>query len=143
MNARMHGIYHHEVNNLGRYVFGAGTQYMDQKRKEGIIFNRDLLMQVATTDHVTISNTTFQTPPEKLIAHRNIGVEHGPPWAPERYGTTDYIMVNKTWKNMINDAEARTDLAIPTYRFLLIRRCKIKLKADKNKDSQHSSSQTQ
>lgn len=98
MNARMHGRYAHESNQLGPYVFGLGTNYMDQRRKEGIIFNKDLLLQVATANGMELANTRFQKPDKKLISHRNIGVGHRPPWTPVRYGTTDHFLINRRWK---------------------------------------------
>ena len=90
MNARLHGRYAHEVNQMGQFVFGQGTDYMDQKKKEGIIFNRDLLLQVASANGLEITNTRFQKPDIKLISHRNIGVEHGPPWTPTIWHNRPY-----------------------------------------------------
>ena len=59
-------------------------------------------LQVATANNLEISNTRFQKPDKKLITHRNVGVNHGPPWKPERYGTTDHFLINKM-ENMVKD----------------------------------------
>ena len=104
---------------------------MDQRRKEGINFNRDLLLQVAPANGLGISNTRFQKPDNKLICHRNIGVNHGPPWTPVRYGTADHFLINRRWKNMAKDVETRTDIALPTDHYILITRCRMNLKAMK------------
>ena len=134
MNARIHGRYDYEERVLGKHIFGKGTQFLDKRKNEGKKLNRDLLINLANTHELRIMNTIFQKPAEKLITHRPPGTEHGPPWTPDRYATTDHMLVRQRWKNGVRNIDSLTNFAFPSDHYPVIMSYKQEMKVKEDRE---------
>ena len=68
-NARIHGRYPHEEWSVGPHIFGRGLQFLDKRKEEHKIYNRDLLLQTAIGNNLVVANTWKEKPPNRQITH--------------------------------------------------------------------------
>ena len=133
-NAQIHGRREHEEDVLGRFIFGKGINYVEKKRNDREILNRDLLLEVAKGNDLVVLNTWFQKTDEKLITHKRPGVIDDAIINTDKYAAIDHILCMRKHKWMVKNVEANSEYAFPSDHYPVI--AKIKIKVLKNKKTE-------
>lgn len=60
--------------------------------------DREMLTNLVRTQDLIIKAIFFEKPPKHKATYRRIGIQLGPPWAPDRYEEIDHCMVIMSWK---------------------------------------------
>ena len=113
---------------IGRHTFDKDRITLEMQ-EEGVRDNRNLFINFCNINGSIAANTFYQKLDRFLLTHRHANAELGPPWTRGRYETVDYIVVNKKWRNTIQDVGADIMSNLPTDHAPLIIKTETKLKA--------------
>ena len=110
-----------EENIMGKYTMHKNTIALD-KFNEGMIDNRDRMMEFATTNSLKICNTMYKKPLTKLATYRkekstNLTTEV---ILPQTHEQLDYWAVTSRWKNTVTNMESDTQANIHTDHYQVI-----------------------
>ena len=91
--------------------------------------NRNMLLGFAEQKDMVLINTFFPKQ-EKYLATYKEDKQHtgGPPYNRSKYETLDYVLVEKRWRNSIQDAEAAPEEYLNTDHYPIKTEVKINLR---------------
>jgi len=122
---------------IGKYTFDKNNITLHQRNKttDGIIDNRNRVINYCATCTLKIMNIMFQKPDTQLYTYAQPGTI-GPPYTRPRYETIDYILSTNAWKNTVKDATTDNLSGINTTHLPVIAKIKIQLNSQFNNKKQ-------
>ena len=127
-NARLQHRYQVEEPALGPYIFGRGSDYLEQVA-ECTLENRSLFVDFCLTEGLRVLNTCFRKQPKNYCTFRENTTTHGPEWSPNRYAQLDFWLAAEKWQRNCRDVNARTDIFFPSDHYLVEAVVVVKLQA--------------
>jgi len=94
-------------------------------RREGVIGNREMLIDLCRKHRLTIANTLFQKQEKNKATYREIG----------NFEQMGFILIQKRWRNGVLNAEADGDANINSDLYPVCATIEIKLKQTQNKQT--------
>ena len=126
-NARLHARLPDEHRFIGPHVFGRGLTYL-QQMNDATFENRSMFVEFCIDNDLWVANSFFQKPPSSQITFREAGVDHAPPWTPEKFAQLDFIIAPQRWKNCVKDAASQSTFCFDSDHYLVVARIEVKLK---------------
>ena len=137
-NARM--IYPNndkEEETIGKYTMFENKEPMD-KLTEGMLENRELLVQFTTADDMELLNTMYKNSITKLATYR-IDKSTDKQYCNitnKTHAQIDYILVEERWRDTITNSETHTTANIHSDHYPFVSSTRIKLKSIKKEANQ-------
>ena len=132
-NARIQKATNSEERKIiGQWTFEPETARV-HGRVEGVMENRNLLIEHCTSHNLTICNTWFKKPKCKTVTFKEIGTTMEDEYARGKHEQLDFITIQHRWKNLVTNAESDTTANIHTDHYPVWIKFRMKLKAETTK----------
>ena len=129
LNARMQKATNRtEQHIMGKWTFEPETARI-HGRTEGILENRNLLIELCTEFELILCNTYFKKQNTKLATFREVGTTLEEPVTRGKYEQLNFIITQRRWKNMVTNCESDMKANIDTDHYPVTATYRIKLKA--------------
>lgn len=128
MNAKLNEAGDGGEEGIGKHVFGLGHEV---EEGEGVPESRQMLQEFLIDLQMSLANTLFDKPPQKLITYKlDKSAGNEPPYVKGKYDVIDYIIVPNRWKNTIKNVQSDIKSGLDSDHFPLIATTKVALKAN-------------
>ena len=107
-NARLHGKLPEECDTLGNFIYGRGLTYL-QHMAAASAENRSQFIDFCIQNDLCVTNIFFDKPPQSQMTFREAGVPHAPPWTPDKFAQSDFLLTRYRWKNSVLDMTSHAD----------------------------------
>lgn len=91
--------------------------------------SRSKLITYARKHELKIINTYFDKPQKKLITHKQLEHQGGPPYIRQHHETLDYVLAPSRWKNFIKNIESDINSSVNSDHYPLWFKIVLNLKA--------------
>ena len=98
---------------MGPYVLG------NPKAEFSAESNRSLLLDLCTSQKLTIGNALFNKPAEQTITCYNVGAEKMSETTPSNFGQIDFALISKDWASKLVDVHSDRLRALASHHFVL------------------------